>query len=201
MGDMLNIFGNLMGRKGWPADKIPSEIPEYTKGEVTNSFEDEGGYAIYIDNTSEDDLNEYLELLEADGWYTDSDYAKKENMSLYFEFSRESLLKITVYVEEQGTWPYGEIPEEIVPPTKGTMIGEVEAYGDSKAYFIIFEYSGLTEDDVRQYMESYIERGWRDSDEYISNTIYWNGNKYKVSIEYIPDGNNAVFYCNLVLTE
>ncbi len=188
-------------REGWPADKISSDIVEYTMGEVVNSGGTESDFTILVDNTSEEDLNEYLLLLENNGWYTSSDYAEKKNVSLYFQFNAENLLQISVYTQHLGTWPSDKVPADIVPPEKGILIGDVEISGDTDAYYISFEYSGLSEDDVRQYMESYLERGWTGDEYYIRKNINWKGKNYRANIEPMPDGNNVFFNCNLMATE
>lgn len=190
--------GFSLTREGWPTGDISENIPEYTMGEVINSGGTESDYTILVDNTSEEDLNKYLLQLEDNGWYTRSDYAEKQNISLNFQFNAENLLQISVYTQELGIWPSEKIPAEIVPPEKGILIGDVETSGDSNAYYISFEYSGLSEDDLRQYMESYLERGWTGDEYYIRKNINWKGKNYRVNIEPMPDGDNVFFICNMM---
>lgn len=194
LGSLLNLT-----QTGWPKDDIPGSIPVYNKGEVINSGKDGKEYIILVDNTSEDDLNEYLRTLANNGWYTSSDYANEKNLYLYFQFNSDTLLQISVFVEELGTWPADELPADIVPPEKGILIGEVDIYhdSDSNSYNINFVYNGLSEDDVREYMESYLEEGWEGDEYMISKTIKWKGKSYKVNIEPMPDGDNIYFQCNM----
>ncbi len=193
--------GFSLTREGWPTNNISGDIPEYTMGEVINSGGTENDFTILVDNTSEEDLNEYLLHLEDNGWYTGSDYAEKKNISLHFQFNAENLLQISVYTQHLGAWPSDKVPAEIVPPEKGILIGNVDISGDSNAYYISFEYSGLSEDDVRQYMESYLEKGWTGDEVYIRKNISWKGKNYRANIESMPDGNNVFFNCNLMATE
>ena len=190
--------GFSLTRKGWPTGNISEDIPEYTMGKVINSGGTESDYTILVDNTSEEDLNKYLLQLEDNGWYISSDYAEKKNISLNFQFNAKSLLQISVYTQELGTWPSEKIPAEIVPPEKGILIGDVEISGDSNAYYISFEYSGLSEDDLQQYIESYLERGWTGDQYYIRKNINWKGKNYRVNIEPMPDGDNVFFICNMM---
>ena len=188
-------------REGWPTDDISGDIPVYAKGEVVNSGGDETDFAILVDNTSEEDLNEYLQTLENNGWYIGSDFAVKKNITLYFQFNAKNFLQISVYTEELGTWPADKLPDEIVPPEKGLLIGNVEIIdynGDFNAYGISYKYSGLSEDDVRGYMESYLNRGWEGDQYYIKRTITWKGKKYKANMEPMLEQGNAFFTFNLI---
>lgn len=181
---------------------IPDEIPEYPKGEVVNSAGDEREYIILVDNTNQEDLNEYLQTLEENGWYTSlSDYARKNNITLYFQFNAENLLQLTVYVEKLGTWPTDKLPIDIVPPEKGVLLGEVGIVDNSsktEAYYITIEYSGLSNDDVREYMEAYLDRGWEGDEYYIKSTIEWKGKQFIVDMEPYYDAGIASFAFNLM---
>lgn len=194
LGSILNMTST-----GWSKDDIPGEIPEYTRGEVIRAAGDEKEYTILIDNTSEGDLQEYLKTLADNGWYTSEDYASWKNISLHFDFNRNNQLQMSVYVHELGTWPADEVPADIVPPEKGTMIGEVEIYHDSRydRYDIIFVYDGLTEDDVYKYMELCQGRGWEGDEYIIDKIITWKGKRYRASIEPMFDRGDVVFYCTL----
>ncbi|MDD4422560.1 MAG: hypothetical protein PHD46_05950, partial [Eubacteriales bacterium] len=103
--------------------------------------------------------------------------------------------------EELGTWPTDKLPNEIVPPEKGLLIGNVEIIdynGDFSAYGIAYKYSGLSEDDVRGYMESYLNKGWEGDQYYIKRTITWKGKKYKANMEPMLEQGNAFFTFNLI---
>lgn len=79
------------------------------------------------------------------------------------------------------------------------MIGDVDIYhdSDSNSYNINFVYNGLSEEDVREYMESYLERGWEGDEYMVDKTIKWKGKSYRVNIEPMPDGDNIYFQCNM----
>ncbi|NLO39556.1 MAG: hypothetical protein GX115_08820 [Ruminiclostridium sp.] len=194
-GGLLNIF-----REGWPGESIPAEIPEYPKGDVVNSGGTPDDYAILVDNTTEEDLDEYMQTLKEKGWYTSSDYASKGNITLHFQFNGKNFLQITVYVEKLGSWPADKLPAEIVPPDKGMQIGDVEINDISDgaaAYYITFEYSGLSEDDVREYMQSYLDKGWGGDQYMVKRTIKWKGKQFEVDMEPYYDGGNVSFTFNL----
>jgi hypothetical protein len=140
-------------KKGWPEGKIPDSIPEYEAGEVVNSGGNNNDYTILVDNTTRDDLDEYLEQLESEGWYINADpewpYAQLGNIELRFQFNTETLLQISVYVTKKEPWPEEELPDEIIEPDKGEMIGGVSinelSDNPGEAYNISFEFSGLTQ--------------------------------------------------------
>ena len=153
-----------------------------------------------MDNTTEEDLDEYMQTLKEKGWYTSSDYASKGNITLHFQFNGKNFLQITVYVEKLGSWPADKLPAEIVPPDKGMQIGDVEINDISDgaaAYYITFEYSGLSEDDVREYMQSYLDKGWGGDQYMVKRTIKWKGKQFEVDMEPYYDGGNVSFTFNL----
>lgn len=198
--------GGMYGltREGWPVGDISDEIPEYTRGDVVNSGGDEIEFTILVDNTNEDDFNQYLQTLADNGWFTSTDFAKKKNITLFFQFNAKNLLQISVYSQKLGTWPADKMPTEIIPPEKGILIGDVEIIdysGENTVYGISFEYSGLSDDDVKQYMESYLRRGWEGDQYYINKTIKWKGKNYNASIEPMFEEGNVFFNCNLIAVE
>lgn len=57
-----------MTNKEWPEDKVPSEIPEYTGGEIANSAGSGKEFIVKISKTNKDALSEYLGKLKEQGW-------------------------------------------------------------------------------------------------------------------------------------
>ena len=198
------LEGGGLTVEGWPEGKIPDEIPEYKKGKVVNS----GGYAeeyTILVETEEEELKEYLDQLEGLGWYVDRDdrfpMARNKNISLNFQFNSKTLLQISVYVQKQGSWPADELPSDIFPPDKGTLVGEVviSDIGEREdvAYNITYDYEGLSIEDAGEYMQKLIDKGWQGDAYMVSKIVEWKGNRFEASIEVMEYQGVITFSCNL----
>lgn len=188
--------------EGWPAGKVPEEVPPYTRGTVVNSSGSEEEYFIIVE-TTKDDLDIYLEELEELGWHVDHDRyhpsARWKHIELRLQFNSLDILQMIVAVKDLGEWPYDDVPEDIFPPEKGTLIGHVQIFqlGDEgDEYVLSYEYEGLNEEDVTEYMRQFLERGW-DGDEWmIYRSVEWNGSSFYSSMEPWWDEGFATFYFN-----
>jgi uncharacterized protein (DUF433 family) len=214
--DVLDIVGQevldrvmqtgKLTREGWPEGKVPSEIPEYKNGKVVNSGGDSREYTILVDKTNRGDLDEYLDLLESSGWYVQRDdsypTASNKNIRLDFQFNSKTLLQVSVLVEELGNWPAGQLPEDIFPPQKGMLVGTVDivdnGYNGSEVYNITYEYSGLTDEDVEEYMNELMDSGWEGDRYMVKKMVNWKGKEFKTNIEPMNYKGNIVFSCNLI---
>lgn len=201
--DTLNqaITTGGITKEGWPAESIPREVPEYKKGKVINSGGTEKEYTILVESTNEEDLGEYLNELAAQGWYADYDVASIKNIKLSFQFNATNLLQISVRVEEMGSWPKDKLPPDILPMDKGILLGEVyiDQLADMgfEAYYITFEYSDVTEKELKEYMKKYTDNGW-DGDEYfVSKTIQWKGKAFDATLEPMSYDGNIYFSVNM----
>ena len=188
---------------GWPEGKIPSDIPPYTQGRVVNSGGSEDEYMILVE-TNRDELQEYLKELEDVGWYVDYDRSypssRLRNITLQFQFNSSTMLQMTVYVRKLGPWPADQLPADIVPPEKGTLIGEVQIFGlddDGIQYVVRYDYDGLTDADVSDYVAKLIERGWSGDEYQLYKDVEWNGDLYEAWIEPWYDEGAWSFNCNL----
>lgn len=189
--------------EGWPQGKVPAEILPYQRGKVVNSGGTAEEYTILVE-TNRAELQEYLGELAALGWYVedDGDYPTSRllNIDLRFQFNSKTMLQISVYVKDLGLWPHDTLPADIFPPEKGTLIGEVQiqdldAHGHQ--YMISYEYDGLTEEDVAEYMEELIGQGWKGDEYMVSKDIAWNGSTFDASIEPYYDEGTVIFDCYL----
>ena len=198
------LEGGGLTVEGWPEGKIPDEIPEYKKGKVVNS----GGYAeeyTILVETEEEELKEYLDQLEGLGWYVDRDdrfpMARNKNISLNFQFNSKTLLQISVYVQKQGSWLGDELPSDIFPPDKGTLVGEVVISDigekDDVVYNITYDYEGLSNEDVVEYMQKLINKGWQGDEYMVSKIVEWKGNRFEASIEVMEYEGLISFSSNL----
>lgn len=66
--DDLEKAMDSLAVKGWPKDKLPPDLPEYTEGSIVNSGGSDTDFIVKIENTDEDALNRYLEKLESLNW-------------------------------------------------------------------------------------------------------------------------------------
>ncbi len=212
--NITNIIGeDILGKalqggglivEGWPEGKVPAEIPEYEKGKVVNSGGDAEEYTIFVETNGEE-LKAYLDQLESLDWYVDRDdtfpMARKKNISLDFQFNSKILLQISVYVQKQGSWPGDELPSDIFPPDKGTLVGEVVISDigekDDVVYNITYDYEGLSNEDVVEYMQKLINKGWQGDEYMVSKIVEWKGNRFEASIEVMEYEGVISFSSNL----
>ena len=115
----------------WPSDLAPAQLPEYTAGTVTAAVDGEGVLTIKVADTGRSDLEDYLEKLQGAGWIvTSNSYETKTVLGLYtvtFALQAgDTMLQIDVYTAEAGAWPADKIPPDILEPSSGTLVGEVE---------------------------------------------------------------------------
>ncbi len=80
------------------------------------------------------------------------------------------------------------------------MPGDIEDE-DFEAYNILYEYNGLTEKDVEEYMQKLIDSGWEGDSYMVSKNVEWKGKQFKASIEAMGYEGNVCFNCNLVELE
>ena len=198
------LEGGGLTVEGWPEGKVPAEIPEYKKGKVVNSGGGEEEYTILVE-TNREELKEYLDQLESFGWYVDRDdrfpMARNKNISLNFQFNSKTLLQISVYVQKQGSWPMDELPSDIFPPDKGTLVGEVVISDigekDDVVYNITYDFDGLSNEDVVEYMQKLINKGWQGDEYMVSKIVEWKGNRFEASIEVMEYEGVISFSSNL----
>jgi hypothetical protein len=205
-GDVLErvLEGGGITVEGWPEGKIPAEIPEYKKGKVVNSGGSEEEYTILVE-TNREELKEYLDQLESFGWYVDRDdrfpMARNKNISLDFQFNSKTLLQISIYVQMQGSWPGDELPPDVFPPDKGTLVGEVviSDVGEREdfIYYITYDYEGLSNEDVGEYMQKLIDKGWQGDEYMVSKIVEWKGSRFEASIEVMEYQGVISFISNL----
>ncbi len=190
--------------KEWPADKIPSEIPEYTGGEIANSGGDSKDFIIKISKTDKSALSEYLRKLKELGWNVSEgreSIATKGIYELRFNWQGDNHIQMNIYTSEVGAWPSDKLPPDIFPPENCNFVGDVELLESVPGQVWYFNYTcdGVDEEAANAYFKKLNEAGWSGDSQLVKN-IEWNGKKYQADIElYETDGSISTFTVNLSL--
>ena len=196
-------------KEGWPFDQAPAELPEYTSGKVTASVVDsDGALIIKVSDTSKADFLAYLDTLQRAGWIVTSNDTDAEALfELYtvrFDLQRDdTILQITVYTEDVGSWPIGNIPPDILEPMSGVLVGvvNIQQTGETMWYFD-YTYDGIDEVAAFEYMSELLKGGWRGDVSQVYKTLEWDGKHYEASIEiYETIETRTTFTCNFYLIE
>ena len=188
MDDISSLIGGLLTKEGWPVESIPEELPEYTEGEIVNSGGSADDFTILVDNTDDDALDNYMDKLKDAGWIVtiDNDDQKEAALGPYtlsFQWNGPGFLQINLMIIEQGSWPYDELPPDLIPPETGTLVGEISIQKDDDRMYFVYTFDGIDEDAAVDYMMMLIDNGWKGDDMFVSKTFEWNGKKHKASIE------------------
>ncbi len=161
---------SALATPGWPEGKISDKIPKYPYGEVKNSGDfGDGEYVILISPTNKDEYQEYLSLLEGQGFtLSDGDRARIGTLSLRFQFNTSDTLQVIVSDLGSGKWP--TLPGDVLPPDKGTIMGEVDILNisaDDKSqghyYYAGFTLVDVTEEDCQAFVQKQVANGWEDA--------------------------------------
>lgn len=193
--------------KEWPADKVPSEIPEYTGGEIANSGGDSKDFIIKISKTDEEALSEYLGKLKDEGWSVEEgreSIATKGIYELRFNWQGDDHIQMNIYTTELGAWPADKLPADVIPPEEGTLIGDVELIESvpGQIWYTNYTYDGVNEEKAKDYMDMLISKGWSGDSYMVTKDVEWDGKKYNASIEvYETDDNSSTFTLNLGLSQ
>lgn len=193
--------------KEWPADKIPSEIPEYTGGEIANSAGDSKEYIVKISKTNKDALNEYLGKLKEQGWIVSEGRESTATKGIYelrFNWQGDDYIQMNIYTSEVGAWPADKLPTDVIPPSEGTLIGGVELIESvpGQIWYTNYTYDGINEEKANTYIDMLISKGWSGDSSMISKDMEWNGKKYHATIElYETNENSSTFTLNLELRQ
>ncbi|HOQ76735.1 MAG TPA: hypothetical protein PK369_09240 [Thermoclostridium sp.] len=178
-GSLINDYLGI--KTDWPAEYLHPDMPVYTWGKITgwNTWGPENPYNLFIiiKNTSEADLEEYRRELEARGFSGSSDYYKKDDFSIEFQFNSKSTLQISSYRIETMDWP-----DELAfmpPPEKGKLVDFTLTDGEDSVYGELF-FTDMTEDDVLAYEELLLEAGFTRTDylSYSIDNVSFDGKKY-----------------------
>ncbi len=192
--------------KEWPADKLPSGLPEYTEGEIANSGGDTDEFYIKIDKTAEGALNSYLAKLKELGWSVEEgreSIASKGVHELRFTWQGKEHLQMVLHTTEVGAWPSDKIPPDVFPPENCTFIGEVELLESvpGQAWYTTYTCEGVDEAAVKAYFDKLKSKGW-SGDSQLVKQFEWNGKKYSADIEiYEIVGNTSSFTLNFAIVE
>ena len=137
----------------WPAEYLHPDMPVYTWGRMVgwNTYGSENPYNLFIiiRDTGENDLEEYRKELEARGFSGSSDYYKKDDFSIEFQFNSKTTLQISSYRIKAHDWPYQL--EFMPPPEKGKLVDFTIKEG--RTLFGELYFADMTEDDVLAYEE------------------------------------------------
>jgi hypothetical protein len=192
--------------KEWPADKIPSEIPEYTEGEIANSGGDSKDFIIKISKTNKDALSEYLEKLKDQGWNVEEgreSIASKGIYELRFNWQGDDHIQMNIYTSEVGGWPKDQLPPDVIPPENCTFIEEIEVLESvpGQAWYTTYTCDGIDERGAQAYFDKLREKGW-SGDSQLVKDIEWKGKKYRADIEiYETEGSTTSFTLNFMLVQ
>ncbi len=211
-GDTQEAIGNAMEvmdtltNKEWPADKLPSGLPEYMEGEIANSAAAGDEFVIKIDKTTKEALSSYLGKLKELGWSVEESresIANKGVHELRFTWQGEDHLQMVLYTAEVAPWPSDKLPPDIFPPDNCTLIGSVELIESvpGQAWHTTYICDGVDEAAAEAYFEKLREKGW-SGDSQLVKSFEWKGKKYSADIEiYETDDNASTFTLNLMLAE
>lgn len=204
MDDISSLIGGgLLTKEGWPSGSVPDELPEYVGGEIVNSGGSADDFTILVDNTDDDALDNYMGKLKDAGWSVTIDNDdQKEAVSgpytLSFQWNSPDFLQINLMTIEQGSWPYDELPPDLIPPETGMLVGEISIQKDDDSMYFVYTFDGLDGDATVDYMMMLIDNGWKGDDMFVSKTFEWNGKKHKASIElYETIGTRSSFSFNM----
>lgn len=197
-----------MGMKeGWPLDKVPSELTEYTEGKVKNSGGEDDDYFIDVEETNEEAFANYIDKLKSDGWIITGSGEKSEAiMGLYtvnFNWmgSSTTWLRINVQKDKEGEWSIDKIPPDILQPKKGILVGGTDVLEQTEGvWYFNYTYDGIDEEAAKEYMQFLIENGWSGDDTFVSKRFEWKGKTYGADIEvYETLETRTTFTCNFYL--
>lgn len=203
--DLLQSFQN----EGWPKDSVPSELPEYTEGMVTNSGGEDDDYTIIVKDTNTDALERYLGELKSIGWIVTGDSEEAEaviglyTVNFKWNDSAFTWLQISVGSEESGSWPLDKIPPDVIMPQIGTLVGKVEILESvENMWYFNYTYDGIDENKAEKYMELLMENGWSGDTMAVSKAFEWKGELYGGYIEiYETIDTRTTFTCNFYLED
>ncbi|MCL2352277.1 MAG: hypothetical protein FWC55_07065 [Firmicutes bacterium] len=125
-----NITGGLNDK--WPADIVP-DLPAYPYGKITGFTgpDSDGEIIIKAGETSQADLDKYLQSLKDAGWTVtksvgeyDYDYtAEKGAYTVYLDLQIDTLVQFNVIIAKTGAWPSAdEYPVPFGPPEGYTIV-------------------------------------------------------------------------------
>ena len=201
-----DLSGMLM-KDGWPADKVPSELMEYTEGKVKNSGGEDDDYIIDVEETNEEAFANYIDKLKSSGWIISGSGEESEAiMGLYtvnFNWmdSSSTWLRINVQKDKEGEWSFDKIPPDILQPEKGTLVGGTYVLEQTEGvWYFNYTYDGIDEKAAKEYMQFLIENGWSGDDTFVSKSFEWKGKTYGADIEvYETLETRTTFTCNFYL--
>jgi uncharacterized protein (DUF3820 family) len=192
--EMANLEEALsyLATPGWPEGNIPDVVPEYTYGEVKNSGDGgDGEYYILISPTNEDELAEYLNLLEEQGFtVSDDDRARIGTVALNFQFNNSETLQIIVTDSGTSEWP--ELLGDVLPPDVGTLYGEAyitelsESDNEYGQYYSAgFTLVDLTEEDCIAFIEKQLPNGWEGSYDMVFKDVTIDGVACELMLQFV----------------
>jgi predicted small lipoprotein YifL len=193
-------------REGWPADSVPSDLPEYAGGTVVNSGGDDEEFYIKIEDTDKDALDKYLQELKDAGWIvtggSDEAEAVKGLHTVNFDWQGGgTMLQMSLRTGEAGSWPSDKIPPDVLQPQTGALVEGVEIQETTESsWYFNYTYDGIDEEAARQYMELLRENGWSGDDTQLYKSFEWKGEQYGAAIEiYETVETRTTFTCNFYL--
>ncbi|AGA67764.1 hypothetical protein Desdi_0210 [Desulfitobacterium dichloroeliminans LMG P-21439] len=191
-GEDLEDVLSALATPGWPTGKISDKVPEYPYGEVKNSGDyGDGEYVILISPTNKDELKEYFNLLEGNGYtLSDGDRARLGTLALRFQFNSTDTLQMIVSDAGTSKWP--SLPGDLLAPDKGTLDGDVDAVELSDAekasgnyYSAGFTLVDLTEEDCLAYVQKQVDNGWEGGGDMATKEINIEGVTCDLMLQFV----------------
>lgn len=198
---------DMLMKEGWPVDKVPSELTEYTEGKVKNSGGEDNDYIIDVEETNEEAFENYIDKLKSDGWIITGSGEKSEAiLGLYtvnFRWmdSSSTWIRINVQKDQDGEWSFDKIPPDILQPEKGTLVGGTDVLEQVEGvWYFNYTYDGIDEEAAKEYMQLLRENGWSGDDTFVTKSFEWKGKAYSADIEiYETLDTRTTFTCNFYL--
>ncbi|HCX62727.1 MAG TPA: hypothetical protein DHU59_09850 [Clostridiales bacterium] len=193
--EAMNDLGealSLLATPGWPKGKISDYVPEYPYGEVTNSGDGgDGEYFILISPTNEDELSEYLSLLENQGFtVSGDDEARSGTLNIRFQFNTKETLQMIVFDVGTSDWP--DFIGDVLKPEKGTIYDEAyirkvssDENSNGLYYSAGFSLIDLSEEDCYEYIARHSDNGWRESGDMAFKDVTIDGIECELMLQFV----------------
>lgn len=202
-GDDLAKAMETLAVKGWPKDKLPADLPEYTEGSIVNSGGSKTEFYIKIEKTDKEALDRYLAKLKSLNWNLSENNSQEVKKGIYsLDFTWQgggTMLQMIIYTSQLSQWPKDTIPTDIIPPKNCTFIGDISITETEKdrMWYFGYECQGIDAAAAKDYLEELRNNGWSGDDPMVFKDFEWKGQKCSASIEiYETVGDTTTFTCN-----
>ncbi len=159
----------------WPKEYLSPGMPAYTNGKINGwNTGGNGEYDIFIliKDTNQEDMDEYIKALIANGFKEDNRAYKKDAFTVKLQFNTDTVLQISSYKIEEMEWP--EMLSFIPPLKKGYLVSIEEPDEDGLYGYLYFQ--GITKADIQEWEKELPAAGITvDSGEYLKENVSFRG--------------------------